>query len=120
MGSRRVLTWSMDVAYSRKEINSPLPSDICGGGGGFIKPAPRLGFTETLKGVLDAEVSEDNIEFQDELFFTRTLANAPSKYVVDSRRHSLREVLLRARSNKLQTETQGSFFDSHTLEEEQQ
>jgi len=81
--------------------------------------APNLGFTETLKVVLDTEISEDNIEFQDELFFTRTLANAPSKYAGASRRRSLREVLLRARSNKLQTETQGSFFDNHTFEEEQ-
>ena len=68
---------------------------------------------------MDAEVSEDNIEFHDELFFTRTLANAPSKYAGDNRRRSLRDVLLRARSNKLQTETQGSFFDNHTFEEEQ-
>ena len=82
--------------------------------------APGLGFTETLKVVTDLEVSEENVELQDELFFTSTLANASSKYVGDRRRDSLRAVLLRARSNKLQTETQGSFFDNHTFGEEQQ
>ena len=79
---------------------------------------PNLEFSETLKIVIDAEMSETGINSQDELSLTRLLVNSPSRHQTNIRRERLRDILLKARSNNVERYTQESFFDKLTFGKE--